>query len=238
MTCACDPSSATTAIPTVTRGEENEPWNTAHIARLNPLVEVQVNEQWRVFGGPLFEAAIENGADLDDSFKPGGLLGAEVQVSSELSVGIGILGVAEIEEGFYLQPLLLLDWKASDRIAVHAESWSTRGGQIEVAYRANDWIELATSLEYRRERFRLKERSFGPGSEGIGEDRAVIPAVRISYLPDATIVRDTLGAVRIDLDVGVALAGRLRLENRKGSRIESMDYDPAPILGVTFRIPL
>jgi len=231
--------------PTIA-GSAFKPWNTVHVARLNPLVEVQINDRWRVFGGPLFEASFENGADLRDGFKPGGLLGAKVEVSPALTVGFGILGVAELEDHAYIQPLLLLDWKAGDRVTVHAESWTTRGARIEVVYQVNDQFEVTTSLRYRRERFRLKERivDIGPpeiprtGSEGIGEDRAVIPALRLSYLPDAQFIRDTLGRPRLDLEVGVALAGDLRMESDTGGQIQTMSYDPAPVLKLAITVPL
>ena len=233
--------------PPTIAGSEFKPWNTVHVGRLNPLVDVRINERWRVFAGPLFELSFENGADLGNGFKPGGLIGAELRVSPELRVGFGLLGVAEIEDDVYLQPLLLLDWTPSEKIRIHLESWTTRGGKIEIAYRATDKIEIATSLRYRRERFRLKERTistsppppvFRTGSKGIGEDRAVIPAARISYSPHLPFILDTLGAVRVDLEVGVALAGDLRIENRMGSRIQSIKYDPAPSLGLTITIPL
>ncbi len=233
--------------PPTIAGSEFKPWNTVHVGRLNPLVDVRIDERWRVFAGPLFEVSTENGADIGNGFRAGGLVGAEVRMSSDLKIGFGLLGVAEIEDDFYLQPLLLLDWAPSDRIRIHAESWTTRGGSIEVAYRANRLFEVAASLRYRRERFRLKSRTISmppnpplsrTGSKGVGEDRAVIPALRISVMPDAQFILDTLGAVRLDLEIGVALGGDLRIEDRKGSQIQSIGYDPAPSIALKVAIPL
>lgn len=232
--------------PTIA-GSELKPWNTIHVARLNPLLDLRLNDRWRIFAGPLLEASLENGGDLTNGLKPGGLVGAEVRIAPTLKLGLGVLGVAEIEDGFYLQPLLLLDWKPTDALSVHAESWTTRGGRFEIAYRAVSWLELAAGVEYRRERFRLKERTistsppppvFRTGSKGIGEDRAVIPSLRISFLPDLTFVRETIGEMRIDVEAGVALAGDLRIEDSDGSQIQTLGYDPAPNLAIRFRIPL
>jgi hypothetical protein len=232
--------------PPTIAGSEFKPFNTIHVARLNPMLDVEVAEGWLVFGGPLMEASLENSADLANGLRFGGLLGAEYTVSPELSVGAGLIGMSEIEDDFYLQPLLLLDWRPIDRLSVHAESWTTRGGRVEVAYRVLDQLELGTSLSYRRERFRLKQRVVAPGpppvprtgNRGVAEDRAVIPAVRISYLPDADFIRDTLGDLRLDLEAGVALAGDVRIEDRNGSKIQTMSYDPAPILELKIMIPL
>lgn len=233
--------------PPTIRGSKIKPWNTVHVGRLNPLIEFRVNEQWKVFGGPIFEASIENGADIGKGFKPGGLLGAEVTLSSTLAIGFGVLGVAEIESNPYFQPLLLLDWKPLDRLTVHVESWTTRGGEVEIAYRLIDQIEVAYSVRYRRERFSLKEHvvNAGPpavfrlGSRNeIGEDRAIISALQISYLPQSTVVNDLVGQIRVDLEIGVAYAGRLRIESNNGDLIQSTSYDPAPSLTLMVTVPL
>jgi hypothetical protein len=233
--------------PTIA-GSAFKPWNTIYNARLNPMVDVEIDDRWRVFGGPILEASLENGADLGQSLKPGALIGAaHIVRPGELKIGFGILGVAEIENGYYIQPLLLLDWKPTDQLAVHAESWTTRGGTIELAYRPIEPLEIAGSLTYRRERFRLKERTlsttppppvFRTGSKGAGEDRAVVPALRISYLPGFDWVREVFGHPRLDFEVGVALAGELTLEDDDGDEIQTMNYDPAPSVGIRLVLPL
>jgi hypothetical protein len=175
------------------------------------------------------------------------MLGAQMQVNPDLRVGLGILGVAEIEDDFYIQPVLILDWTPLDRLTIHASSMTTRGGKLEIAYAITDEIEVATSISYRRERFRLKERTltttpppptFRVGSKGVGEDRAVIPALRVSYVPRYAFIADTIGAVRFDIEAGVALAGDLRIESRTGGSIQTMGYDPAPTLSFTISVPL
>ena len=228
-----------------------KPWNTIHVARLNPLFGFELDDRINLFAGPLLEASLENGADLSNSLKPGGLLGAEMQVNESLKVGLGVLGVKEIEDDFYIQPLLILDWQTPiENLSVHASSWTTRGGRFEIIYGLLDGqLEIAPSVTYRRERFRLKEQdlSIAPpppvpvpriGSKGVGEDRAVLPALRVSWLPDHAFVRDTVGALRIDLEAGVALAGDLIFETDTGSKIQTTSYDPAPTLGFSVSIPL
>lgn len=233
--------------PPTIAGSEFKPWNTIHVARLNPLVGFELTDRIDLFAGPLVEASLENGADFSNGLKPGGLIGAEFRIDDDLVLGLGIVGVAEIEDDFYLQPVLILDWTPIDRLTIHASSMTTRGGKLEIAWAVTDELEIAGSVSYRRERFRLKERTlttdpppptFRVGSKGVGEDRAVIPAFRVSYAPRAAFIADTLGAVRIDLEAGVALAGDLRIEDRTGGDIQTMGYDPAPTLSLTISIPL
>ena len=54
-----------------------KPWNTIHVARLSPVFGYELDDDITVFAGPVIEASLENGGDLADSVKPGGLLGAE-----------------------------------------------------------------------------------------------------------------------------------------------------------------
>ena len=233
--------------PPTIAGSAFKPWNTIHVARLNPMLDVELNEKLRIFGGPIFEASLENGADIADGFRPGGLVGAEyIVIPGELKVGLGVLGVAEIESGYYIQPLLLLEWRPTQSLTINAESWTTRGGSLELVYRALDQLEVTASVTYRREKFRLKERVlvagptpvFQTGSRGIGEDRAVVPALRISYFPEIGWIEDILGKMRVDLEVGVAVAGDLTIENRAGAQIQTISYDPAPSVGVNVVVPL
>lgn len=232
--------------PTIS-GSEFKPWNTIHVARLNPLLGYELTEKINLFAGPLIEASLENGADFSNSLKPGGLIGAEMRVNETLKVGLGIVGVAEIEDDVYIQPVLILEWTPIDRLRIHASSMTTRGGKLEIAYAITDEFEIASSISYRRERFRLKERTltttpppptFRVGSKGVGEDRAVLPALRVSWTPKAPFIADTLGALRVDLEAGVALAGDLRIESRNGGSIQTMGYDPAPTLSLLISLPL
>lgn len=224
-----------------------KPWNTIHVARITPLFGFGITDDIDLLVGPVLEASIENGADFANGFKPGGMIAAEWRVNPNLKVGLGIVGVSEIEEDFYLQPVLILDWKPLDRLTLRASSMTTRGGEFEIEYAITDEFQIASSVSYRRERFRLKEHVLSTtppppvvrtGSKGVGEDRAVIPALRVSYSPKAQFVTDTVGALRIDLEAGVALAGDLTIESRTGDSIETNGYDPAPILSFKVSIPL
>ncbi len=228
-------------------GTRFKPWNTIHVLRINPMVGYSLREDINLFAGPLVEGAIENGADGGDGVKPGGHIGAEWQVDDTLKVGLGILGVAEIEEGFWLQPVLILDWQPRDAWRVTASSRTTRGGKFEVSHQINDQFEIGAGVSFRRERYRLKERTlsttppppvFRTGSEGIGEDRAWVPAGRVSYLPKSAWLNENIGPVRIDLEAGAAVEGYLKLESEKGKKIEKLDYDAAPNLKLSIHIPL
>ena len=141
-----------------------------------------------------------------------------------------------------------LDWTLADSLALHMASWTTRGGEIELDWRIHEQFELAASVGYRREQYRLNERTDGaipPAlptptaiSEGLAEDRAYTTALRASWMPRCRFVQNVFGDLRIDLDVAVALAGRLEVRDENDALLTEQSYDAAPSLGLTFRVPL
>jgi hypothetical protein len=173
-------------------------------------------------------------------------------VNDDLRIGLGILGVDDLESKAYIQPVLLLDWTATDRLSVHMESWTTRGGELELDWRVADGFEVAAAVGYRREQFRLNSRDDGgdpdavppvlpvpyAASNGIAEDRSWNTALRLSYLPSCTFVKDWFGDLRIDFDVAVALGGDFQVRNADDTILTEQSYDAAPSLGLTFRVPL
>ena len=223
-----------------------DPWDGVHVVRLNPLVDYRIDDEWAVFAGPLLEFAFENGADLGQSFRPGGLLGASFQPNNRLRIGFGVVGVRDIEDDMYIQPLLLLDWIASERIRVHLQSWTTRGGSLDVTFAALDWLDLGLHGSYRHERFRLDRREIVlypsptnpivvslPPSEGVGEDEAYRVGATASFLPPFDVWHEIFGDARIDLEAGVDVAGEMRVESSSGSTLSTTDYDSvSPYFGL------
>jgi len=229
-------------------GEPFAPWDSTHVVRIAPLAEVEVAADWHLFFGPVFELAFENGAQIDDAVRAGGLLAARHRVGPELDLGLGIVGTSELGDDFYLSPVILLDWTPRGDVGLHLESWTTRGGSADLAWRALDGLELAVRVEHRRERFRLDERNrvefpdpevVFPTSQGVGEERAVEVSGRISYLPTWQPLAGWVGDVRVDLVAGAAVAGNITVENESGDELFDSDYDPAPFVhgGLTLLLP-
>ena len=224
-----------------------DPWDTVHSARLYPVLELAVAENWYVFAAPVIEVAFENSAAIEDGIKPGALAGFRVELSDELMLGLGVVAVDDLEADAYVQPILLADWNPHEQFSVHAESWTTRGGELDIAYRPIGWLELAARAEWRRERFRLSESNVfpapnmpvsQPGSEGVGEDRALEVGVRVSHTLQADWVTEALGQVRIDLEAGAAVAGRLKVESDGNNTLFKESYDPAPFVGLNISLAL
>lgn len=221
-------------------------WGLVHTPRLEPLLAFRIGEDWRLFAGPALEFSFEAGANIRDGFRPGGLVAAEWTPSDDLRIGLGVLGVADLEAKAYVQPVLLLDWNATESLAVHMQSWTTRGGEIELDWRATRGFEIGVAVGYRREQFRLSERDDVVQplptpiaiSDGLAEDRSFNTSLRLSYLPSWRFVKDAFGDLRVDLDVGAALGGRFQVRDSNDTILTEQSYDAAPSLGLAFHVPL
>ncbi len=220
-------------------------WGVIHTPRLEMLGAYEIGD-WRIYLGPVLEFSFEGGANIREAFRPGGAVAAEWTINEDLRVGLGVVAVAELDEGAYVSPILLLDWNLTDALALHMESWTTRGGELELGWRAIDQLELAASVGFRREYYRLNERDDGapapgpnpiPINEGLVRDRAYTTAVRVSWLPQLGFVKDVFGDLRVDLDAAVALGGSFTIEDELGNRLSKQDYDAAPSIGLKFHVP-
>ena len=239
------------APPDGTNGFPLLQWGVIHTPRLELIGAYQFGDDWRVYLGAVLEFSFEGGANIRDGFRPGGVTAFEWTITDSLRAGGGVVVVADLDSTAYASPVLLLDWIITDAFALHMESWTTRGGDIELGWQPADSFEIAASLGFRREYYRLNEREFdadpAPGledfqpmqiSEALVRDRAYTAAARISWHPGMRIVKDVFGDLRIDLDGGVAYLGTLTIDDQDGDQISKQDYDAAPWIGLKLHVPL
>ena len=201
-----------------------DPWGDIHTLSIAVLLSLDMNDDWTLFGGPVFQFAREDDADLDDSFIGGGVLGATYKVSSALTVGGGLGLVTQIEEDSRYFPLLVVDWEISDTLRLTSQTTGASGRTgLELVYDlGNDW-ETAIGGGYDFRRFRLNGEGIAP--DGVGEETRLPIRARLSYRAGDHFI--------IDLYAGIAMASELELNDAHGALLGQEDVDPAGLLGVT-----
>lgn len=207
-----------------------DPWDTIHIVRVAPRLAYQIDQHWSLFGGPIGEFSGESGSDAGDAMRGGALFGAMWRPNKRLMIGLGVLGISEIEEDFLIQPVVLLDWQVTDAFRITTQSWSSRGGLLELIYRIGEGWEVSLAGGRERERFRLDTKGTGTGiSRGVGEENS---------LPISLSVSKTLrDGMKITVFGGVALNGELRVETATGNNVAVSDYDKAIFAGASLSLP-
>ncbi len=204
-----------------------EPWDDIHTLSVGALLSLDMNNDWTVFGGPVFQFAREDNVGLDDSFIGGGVVGATYEVSSALTVGGGIGVVSQIEDDARFFPVIVLEWEISDTLRLTSQTTGAAGlSGLELVYDlGNDW-EAAIGGSYDFRRFRLNDEGIAPG--GVGEEIRLPIRARLSYRAGDHFI--------IGLYAGIALATELELEDEDGALLGEEDVDPAGLLGVTLTI--
>lgn len=201
------------------------PWSRGPDARLSAGAAWKADDRWNLFAVPSVEW-FEDTSFRSDSGRFGDLTAAVAyQVNDRLSIGPGFGVRSGFGDGVDWIPMLALDWRLSDSLAVSSGRGFTvnRGPGLALDWTPSDRWAVSLGARYKRERYRLNDEGFALG--GIGLE---------------TSVPVYLGATRrfgrhlsLSFVAGVEFAGELRLEDGDGRLIDESSYDSAPFGGAT-----
>jgi hypothetical protein len=203
-----------------------KPWAHIHRIGLNGRVMYPLGKYWSLSAVPTIQVSAESGADWNRALSYGAIISAAYRPNPDFMIGLGIAAFEQIESTSFF-PVPLLSVKLSDRwrLSNSSRSGASTPAGLEVAYTINkDW-EAAVAGGYRSSRFRLDRH--GPVSNGIGQDRSIPVGVRLSH---ALPRRGSL-----DIYGGIAFNGSLRIEDKRGHKIDEVSYRPAPYGGISLR---
>jgi hypothetical protein len=195
-------------------------WNDVHFANYVPLFKWRADEQWTILAAPIVRLNMEGDAKVKDSLRGGGVVGFVYSSSPTLTLGLMIGALDQIEDDVQIVPIPLIRWQFAD-------SWIFRtavtqlGGQnglgAEVAWQWTSKVELTGGAAFQRRRFRLNT------NDQVGQE-TLIPIygkLSLGIHPRG----------KLELFVGVAAGGELRLENKNGNKIREEDYDATGMVG-------
>jgi hypothetical protein len=200
-----------------------DPWNEVHALNLSVSALFTLDKNWKLFVAPSVGVAAESGADWGDSMVYGGTVWASYRFSPSLTLGLGA-GVFSKPEEVSAFPLIIVDWKITDRLrlANPLQAGPTGPAGLELSYTFKDFT-IAAGGAYRSARFRLDDH--GPVSDGVGEDRSFPLWARFSA---------KLGkAGTLGLYGGAMVGGKMTIEDSRGHEISDESYDASPFLAAT-----
>jgi hypothetical protein len=202
------------------------PWDNIHSFSISTPVRWVYDQEWSVFVIPMLRSTAESGIDLDDALTGGGFAGFAYRFSDRLTIGPGIGVMTQIEDDPSVFPVLLVNWKITDRLSLSTGRGlgATLGPGLILGWKAAQNWDFSLGGRFERLRFRLDKKGNAPG--GIGQDRSfpLFGGVTHSFSPRA----------KASLLGGVELGGELLLEDETGNRIVKVDYAPAGFVGFTF----
>ncbi|HEY3276233.1 MAG TPA: DUF6268 family outer membrane beta-barrel protein [Syntrophorhabdaceae bacterium] len=201
-----------------------DPWNKIHRAGITGRFVYSVNPRWNLFFAPMGQFAGETGADAGKSLLYGGALGASYSSSKDFTIGFGAGAFYRLEETAFFRSLIV-NWNITDRLhLVNPFRLGPAGpAGIELGYSLDSNWEVALGGGYRSYRFRLDAN--GPVPSGIGQTTSAPVYLSLS--------RRFGKDIRLHAYGGAAFAGKIRVEDRAGNRIDSTSYSTAPLMGIT-----
>lgn len=208
-------------------GSPSDPWSDIHTLQLGVPVRWALAASWDLFAIPTFRSTMESGADFSDSLDGGALAGVSYQFSDRLTLGPGIGVFSEIEDDVNVFPILLIQWKITDRLQLETGRGfgASQGPGLNLVWKASEDWKVTLGGRYENFRFRLDDD--GIASHGVGEEKGVPIYLGATYAPTR--------ASEFSVYAGVKLGGSLTLEDSSGRRIAKSDYDATPIMGISWK---
>ena len=206
------------------------PWNQINSFRISTPGRWGLNRQWTLFAVPTLRFTGESGADMGDAVTGGGFVGFSYRFNDRLTIGPGIGVLTQIEDSTSVFPVLIVNWKITDRLSLETGRGlgATLGPGVTLNWKASSEWTLTLGGRFESLRFRLDKNGNYPN--GIGQDQSFPLFAGATY--------DFSQQAQAGLVGGVKLGGEFRLEDENGNRLIEEDYDPAGFVGFIFRFRL
>jgi hypothetical protein len=143
-----------------------DPWDDIHTLAFGAAISADLDDQWSVFGGPVFQFSRETGADWEKSFTGGIVAGATYAVSEDFLIGGGVGIVSQIEDSARFFPIIIVEWVIDENWRI--SSRGPTGGRssieftgVELVWEASDAWEFALGGGTSFSRFRGRHRAGG-----------------------------------------------------------------------------
>jgi hypothetical protein len=200
-------------------------WDNVNQYTLLGLFDWKLGEHWRLLGGPLLRAAGEGSASFQNGTSVGGLLGFGWQPSQDLSLGLMLGALSQLEDDPAIVPIPTVRWKFADawmfRFGIQ-DLGGRNGLGPELTWSINEVVDLGIGAQYQRRRFRLDDHGFN--KKGVGQETSTPLYVKLGFHP--------MPAASIELFAGAAVAGEVRVEDKDGGQSFDRGYDTQPMVGL------
>ncbi len=198
------------------------PWGKTRNLTVSAPIFFAIGDRWQALLIPNLRMAAERTEDWGEGLMGGFISGVSYRFSDRFAIGPGIGLATEITGSPTVFPVILIDWKITERLRMETGRGlgATRGPGVVLSYQAARLWQMQVGFRFEQARFRLGPEAASP--MGIGEDRSfpVIAGVRFGF-PFASV----------SLIGGAEFGGRLRIEDGRGNLIGESSHAPAPFIG-------
>lgn len=207
------------------RRESGIAWQAINQYTLVGLFDYALNDAWTLLGAPLFRFAGEGDGAWNNGFTGGGLLGFNYKASDDLSLGLAIGVVSQLEDDPSIIPIPMVKWHFAEPLTLKVgidQLGGRTGVGPELIWHLSKEIDFGVGAQYQRHRYRLNNH--GSNSKGIGEDSGAPFFARLAWMP--------VENAKVELFAGIVAAGELKTQDKDGGQTVDKGFDPAPNLGL------
>ena len=200
-------------------------WDNINQYTLLGLFDWKIDDSWSLTGGPMIRSAGEGSASFHNGTSIGALLGFNWRQSENLSLGLTLGVLSQLEDDPAIVPIPQIRWRFADAWTFKT-GISQLGGRTglgpELLWSINEVVDLGVGGQYQRRRFRLNDHGFN--KKGVAEDTSAPLYVKIVFhpVPEATL----------ELFTGVAVGGEMKIQDKDGGQTFDRGYEAAPLLGL------
>jgi hypothetical protein len=244
-------TSVTAAIPiddatdmTVTVGQSSTAYdftgfNSFGVARRDPIdfgletgISATANHsfdrEWTLFGGANISSNGEIGADFEDTLVFGGFFGLMHHFHADLSIGVAVVGVTQLEDDANLLPLPTVMWNIDDYWRLNIGGNTTTGNPgAEITHELNDDWDVGAILTLDNKQFRLEDDNSAL-PDGVIEDFSVPLMFVATWSPEPRF--------SISGSVGAVVYRDFELRDTNGNSISDAIIDPTFGFGLSGKI--
>jgi len=204
------------------------PWEEIDETRISLVGRFGLGEKGTLFLIPSARYNGENDANTSDGRTYGMFAAAAWRLNEKLTIGPGIGVFSRLEDGTRVFPILVIDWKISERwyLSTSRGLAASQGPGLTLGYQVSETWSFGLNSRYENVEFRLNENGSTPG--GIGKDQSIPVVVSAAWEPNKT--------VKLAAFAGMEFGGKLKLKDAYGELLSESKYDAAAIYGATFEL--
>jgi len=204
---------------------EAPPWQREHAVDIAPGIALALGDSIQILAMVPLRWTGETDSD-ETGMTAGAIAGVRFRLGDSFSAMLGIGVQSELAADAAVFPVIGLEWRIADALHLRTTGAPYQGGGGELVWGPSDAVQLRLAAGYERRRFRLSRDS--PNANGVGEYTSV---------PLELGLRLNLArSFWIELNGGLAVGGKLRLDAPDGTQLKESSFDTAGLLGGALRL--
>lgn len=199
--------------PEVSAGEE--PWDEVQLVSAAVGAQLFLGRSWSVLARLGLSAGVEPGADLADGLSGALALSAGRSFDRTLTLGVGLLALARLEDSPLVVPTVFLRWSPVPGFVVE-----TTGPGLRATLEVAAGLELSLRAAFELRQWRLSERRLRLAG-AVVQDTRVVTALGLTWRPTPR--------ASLRLELGAYPYTELDLRDRHGDDVRRLQGEPGGV---------